>query len=91
MVDVRDQQRKENVQLLDLLCQNGVFTDNTVDQLISAQILLPDLADVDALPGCRTDGNKCATDVVAGSKKFMALERRDDEDLSAFSPHAEGD
>ena len=43
MVDIGDQQREEDVQLLDLFCQNGVLIDNAIYQLIGAQVLLTDL------------------------------------------------
>ena len=51
MVDIGDQQREEDVQLLDLFCQNGVLIDNAIYQLIGAQVLLTDLTDIDALLG----------------------------------------
>ena len=47
MVDIGDQQREEDVQLLDLFCQNGVLIDNAIYQLIGAQVLLTDLTDIE--------------------------------------------
>lgn len=58
MVDIGDQQREEDVQLLDLFCQNGVLIDNAIYQLIGAQVLLTDLTDIDALLGGRAYGDK---------------------------------
>ena len=91
MVDIGDQQREEDVQLLDLFCQNGVLIDNAIDQLIGAQVLLTDLTDIDALLGGRTDGNKLTSDIVACAQELMSLQRSDNEYLRAFTPHAQSD
>lgn len=77
------------MQLLNLFCQDRVLTNYAVDQLIGAEILLADLADIDTLFRCRTDGNELTANVVTGSQKLMAFERCYDEDLGTFPTHAE--
>ena len=77
------------MQLLNLLCQDRVLANYAIDQLIGAEILLADLADIDTLLRCRTNGNELTANVITGSQKLMAFERCYDEDLGAFPTHAE--
>ena len=91
MVDIGDQQREEDVQLLDLFCQNGVLIDNAIYQLIGAQVLLTDLTDIDALLGGRAYGDKLTSYIVACAQELMSLQRSDNEYLRAFTPHAQSD
>ena len=77
------------MQLLNLLCQDRVLANYAIDQLIGAEILLADLADIDTLLRCRTNGNELTANVITGSQKLMAFERCYDEDLGTFPSHAE--
>ena len=77
------------MQLLNLLCQDRVLANYAIDQLIGAEILLADLADIDTLLRCRTNGNELTANVITGSQKLMAFERCYDEDLGTFPAHAE--
>ena len=77
------------MQLLNLLCQDRVLANYAIDQLIGAEILLADLADIDTLLRCRTNGNELTANVITGSQKLMAFERCYDEDLGTFPTHAE--
>ena len=87
MAHVWDQKRKKDMELLNFLGQNGVFIDDSVNDRVGCLINTPDLHDVDALPGCRTDRDELASDILAGSEELMALQRSDDEYLGASTPH----
>ena len=79
------------MKLLDLLCQDRVVIHDAVDDFVRPEVLLPDLHDIDALPGSGADGDILAADVAACSQEFVAFQRRDDEDLSALPTHSERD
>ena len=60
MGHIRDEKAKEDVQLLDFPCQDGILIDNTINDCIGGLIDAPDFHNVDALLGCRANGDELA-------------------------------
>ena len=88
MVHIRNQQAEENVELLNLSCQNGVLIDHTIYDGVGCLIHPAYGHDVDALLGCGTDTDELAAYILAGAQKLMSFQRSNNEHLSAFSPHS---
>ena len=90
MRHIRNEKAEENMELLDLPCQDGVFIDDTIDNGVCCLVYPADLHDVDALSGCRADGNKLTTYIPTGSEEFVALQRSNDKYLCSLSSHSQG-
>ena len=88
MVHIRNQQTEENVELLNLSCQDGVFIDHTIYDGVGCLIHPAYGHDVDALLGSGTDTDELTTHILAGAQKLMSFQRSNNEHLSAFSPHS---
>ena len=71
MGHVRDQQGKEDVEPLYLCRKLRFFRLRSVYQVICGGVHLPDLHDVDAVPGGRRDLDELPADVAAGPVELM--------------------
>ena len=89
---VRDQQREEGHELLDLSRQHGVhFTVvQLVDEFHFRRNGVADLHDVDAVRRARRDLDELSADPFAGTAEFMPLDRGEDKALNAAHPHPQG-
>ena len=89
---VRDQQREEGHELLDLPRQHGVHfaVVQLVNELHFRRNGVADLHDVDAVRRTRRDLDELSADLFAGAAEFVSLDRGEDKALDAAHPHPQG-
>ena len=85
---IRNQEREENHQLLDLPGQHGVDVTviHLIDQLHLRRQSGTDLHDIDTGAGAGRQLDIGASNLVAGTLELMTLERRQDKALDAAHP-----
>ena len=90
MGHIRDQQRKKDVEPLDLGGQLGFFDAGAVQKIVHRVIHPADLHNIDAVAGGRRNADELPAHIGAGPVELMALERGDNKDLDAPAPHPGG-
>ena len=75
------------MQPLDFCSQFGFVSLGTIQKFVGRRINLANFHNVDAVFGGRRDLDKFSANIVAGSVKFMALQRGNNKDLDIFSAH----
>ena len=73
MGHVRDQQREEDMKLLDFLCQTGKLGTGAIQNIIDAVIYPANFHYIDAMGAGRGDLDKLTAYIGAGTMKFMSF------------------
>ena len=90
MVHVGDQQGEENMKSLNFRSQQGLLHTGSVQHFIHGTVYLADRHDIDTILGGRGDLDELAADIGASPVELMALQRRNNKDLNALTPHPGG-